>query len=206
MTSINILRIIFYVWLAIQAVESLEKRLTLLDVALANEGFEEVVVGVVERYVDVGTVGNTTHRVHQQKTTILANGRTIGRGGERLNHLVGSGAIHLIAGVGVHLIECRSQNCCGRNITRLVGDVGSVEVPVGHQVLGHIVVVQHKACNLLCVVEVTLVAREAVAYGVAINSPSLTTSPSRIIRRTLCGATPTNVAVLFEVVVILLCV
>ena len=73
-----------------------EERLLVEQEPVAAEGFDEIVVGVVQRYVDLAAVGNGAYAVAQDETSVLSLSGTIGRRGQCVED--GAGCLEIAPG------------------------------------------------------------------------------------------------------------
>ena len=84
----------------------------------------------------------------------------------------------------------RAGSC--RSIARFIRDIGGIEIPVGNQVFRKILVVEDKVVDLFSLFQVFGIVCIAIAHGIAIQGPRLSTCPSRLVGIALCSLSLTD--------------
>ena len=146
----------------------------------AQERLEEVVVGVVERHVDLAVAGLVADGVHEQEVAVLALLGEVGGRRHRRQHLHGCGAVlRRLRGRRERLeLEERARG------HRRSGDVALLaderEVPVGDAVGGEVRLVEPVVRRLHRALEVAPHARLAVHHREAVDAPCVAARPGAL--------------------------
>ena len=156
--------------------------LAAFDVAFADQGFEEIVVGVVERNVDAAVVRDAAHRVLEKEAAIRAEfGAVRGcrKGGD---NLVCGLEVVAVLSVLPEFIKGRCHDCAGRGVSlihvlfirrRHLGIFRGVIIPKRDEILRHILLIDKKVGDMLGLLKIARLFRVAVGGGVAVERPRL---------------------------------
>ena len=124
------------------------------QVSFTHQSFQEVIVGIVQRYINLRTVRNTAHRVHQDEVAVGTHLGTVGRRSEAFHNPVGGFLVSLIRQISTQLVKGGRRAGSCRSIARFIRDIGSIEIPVGNQVFRKILVVEDKVVDLFSLFQI----------------------------------------------------
>ena len=75
------------------------------QVSFTHQSFQEVIVGIIQRYINLRTVRNTAHRVHQDEVAVGTHLGTVGRRSEAFHNPVGGFLVSLIRQISTQLVK-----------------------------------------------------------------------------------------------------
>ena len=74
--------------------------------SLAYESFEQIVVSIVERNVDIASVRDAAHRMFEDEAAVGADFSAVRSLGKGFYHLVGRFDVKILAGVPPEFVKC----------------------------------------------------------------------------------------------------
>ena len=146
-----------------------------------EQRFEEIVVSVDDRHVDLRACGFRADAVVDEEAALLSGGDQVAVRSERAEDFPGGLIIGLLpfGDIPGQFEQRRGRDGRCRGVARFVGDPRGVVIPVGHEVRGQAGMADEVFGALHGAVQVTFVARFAVAHRETVETPALAPRPGR---------------------------